>query len=68
MFELFFIRRYVRDDMYHGVSRECATKRAEATYKLRTRQISTQEYRHQMDAIHAAYPEDWQKIQSVVSW
>ena len=62
MFELFFIRQYVRDDMYHGVSREFATKRAKATYKLRTGQISNQEYHRQMDTVHAEYPGDWTKI------
>jgi hypothetical protein len=64
MFEQFFIRKYVKDDMYHGVSREFATKRATLTWKLNSRQISAQEYHRQMDSVHAKHPDDWQKIQA----
>jgi hypothetical protein len=59
-----FIQEYVKRDTYHGVSRAFALKRAELTYKYHAREISNKEYHRQMDAVHAKYPEDWQKIQA----
>jgi hypothetical protein len=62
MFESAFVRNYMREDMFHGVSREFAKKRATLTEKFNNGKFSSQEYHRQMDAIHAAYPEDTQKL------
>jgi hypothetical protein len=63
MFESRFVRDYMQRDMYHGVSRACAKQRAMITEKFNAKQISSKEYHRQMDAVHAQYPQDWQKIQ-----
>lgn len=63
MFKAAFIKKYVKQDMYHGVCKAYALQRAELTHRYNAMQISAKEYHRQMDIVDALYPEDRQKIQ-----